>query len=740
MSIPATRYPGAQPFSDDALSRKIFFGREREVTELTDQILANRMVVVYGRSGLGKSSLLNAGVAQRLRDEGYLPLVVRVNDVQNGPRASILQGIGAAAERQGIEYSAGDPDSLWSFFKTAEFWQRGDILVTPVLILDQFEELFTLQSPEAKTNFLSDLGYLVRGVAPPDFAGAHPDLSVAAPGVHVVLSLREDFLGLLEEAADRIPQILHHRFRLTPLSLHAAAEALTGPATINDPALETKPFRYDPKAVERILDYLSRRRAPSLVETARNVEPFQLQLICQRFERIACERQRQCADDVVLTIDDIGGEAALRDTLKEFYRRALAAVPGRRERQAARRLCVDYLISSDGRRLSLEESEIKRQLRLSSETLRQLVSNRLLRCDSRADSMYYELSHDVLITPVLATRQARGFLLGSLGLVAGGISWLVTLVLLLVTGILFIAVVLNALSTFFGVELPPDWEWTADNVTWLAFIASLLTLFGMVTFSKAIFSRGQRTIRRYRRRRRGERLEPAIAAEIDLLLGWPAVVGGGFWLFLSLVTVIVVSIPLGYHYLGVGWRDEDFLLFYERGPRLDLAAMVVAALALLSLGLDTVKWGYRRVRPFRPAAGFAQLDAAQRRRSVLLFGCLRSIGGGIAVLAAMFLATDILVNLDCLSHSRGTLPDWVPLSWWSLSDLVKDCRSNYETGLNLKVTLNFAENVIVSLSVLAFAVTWLVRGLPAFLGVVGHRSGQSPDTKLGLPSALRDGA
>src|SRR5262245_8399185 len=79
MNGSATRYPGAQPFSDDALSRKIFFGREREVIALSDQILANRMVVVYARSGLGKTSLLNAGVAQRLRDEGYMPLIVRVN-------------------------------------------------------------------------------------------------------------------------------------------------------------------------------------------------------------------------------------------------------------------------------------------------------------------------------------------------------------------------------------------------------------------------------------------------------------------------------------------------------------------------------------------------------------------------------------------------------------------------------------------------------------------------------------
>jgi hypothetical protein len=730
MSVPATRYPGAQPFSDDALSRKIFFGREREVTELTDQILANRMVVVYGRSGLGKSSLLNAGVAQRLRDEGYLPLIVRVNDVQDGPRASVLQGISAAAERQGIEYSAGDPASLWSFFKTAEFW-RGDILVTPVLILDQFEELFTLQKPEARMNFLSELGYLVRGVAPPNFAEAHRDLSDASPAVHIVLSLREDFLGLLEEAADRIPQIPHHRFRLTPLSLQAATEALTGPAAIDDPALGTMPFRYDPKAVESILDYLSRRRARALVETTRNVEPFQLQLICQRFERIALERQRQSAGDVVLTNDDIGGEAALRNTLKDFYRRALSAVPGRRERQAARRLCVNYLISPEGRRLSLEESEVKRQLRLSSETLRQLVSTRLLRCDSRADSMYYELSHDALIEPVLATRQARGLVLGSLGLVAGGISWLVTLGLLFITGLFFIAVVLNAFFTISGVKPPPDWEWTTNDVIWLGFIASFLMLFGMVTFSKAIFSRGQRTIRRYLRRRRAELLEPAIAAEIDLLLGWPAVVGGGFWLFLSVAIVIVVSIPLGYHYLGIGARDESYSLFYERGPRLDLAATLVAALALLSLGLGTVKWGYRRVRPFRQAVGFAQPDVVQDRRRVLLFGCLRIIGGGTATLAAMFIATEMLVNLECISHSQGTLPDWVPMSWWSLTDIARDCQSNYKkTGFDPGVAGNFVLNIIVCLGVLAFAVNWLGRGVRAALDVAGRGSDQ----------AYRDGA
>ena len=192
-----------------------------------------------------------------------------------GPSRSILEGIRTAAERQVVEYVPGSQTSLWHFFKTAEFWQ-GDLLLTPVLILDQFEELFTLQSAEARAAFLSDLGFLVRGVPPATTpqtdvdttksGDLHSELTDTPPALRLVLSLREDYLGFLEEAADWIPQILDHRFRLTPLSIEAATEALTGPAEIDDNILQTKPFTYAPEAVTTIINHLSRRsgRRPRL--------------------------------------------------------------------------------------------------------------------------------------------------------------------------------------------------------------------------------------------------------------------------------------------------------------------------------------------------------------------------------------------------------------------------------------------------------------------------------------------
>ena len=280
------RYPGAQPFSDNDFSRRVFFGRGSASRMLADKILANRMVIVYARSGLGKTSLLQAGVAPRLREEDHLPLFVRVNDLRNGPFRGVLETIPGEAERQGIEYVPGLPESLWSFFKTAEFW-RGDLLLTPIPVLDQFEELFTLQSEQARAHFLDQLSYLTRGVRPPSATPSSEELSEHAPAVRIVLSLREDYLGFLEEAAEHIPQILDARFRLAPLDLHAAEEAIIGPARVRDPGLETRPFALDHHAVTSILAYLSQRRTRTVGETRRYVEPFQLQLVCRRIEQIA---------------------------------------------------------------------------------------------------------------------------------------------------------------------------------------------------------------------------------------------------------------------------------------------------------------------------------------------------------------------------------------------------------------------------------------------------------------------
>jgi hypothetical protein len=129
------RYPGAPPFGGDELSRKLFYGRSRETRELADLVLAQRLVVVYARSGMGKSSLINAGIKELLTNDDILPVSTRVNDTARGPLPALYESVDQAVKERGVEHVPGNTKSLWHYFKTAEFW-RGDTLLTPLLILD----------------------------------------------------------------------------------------------------------------------------------------------------------------------------------------------------------------------------------------------------------------------------------------------------------------------------------------------------------------------------------------------------------------------------------------------------------------------------------------------------------------------------------------------------------------------------------------------------------------------------
>jgi hypothetical protein len=129
------------------------------------------------------------------------------------------------------------------------------------------------------------------------------------PHLRVVLSMREDFLPRLDEVADRIAQILDERCRLTPLSRQAATQALEEPAAVEDLALATHPFQIDGPTKLAILEFLG-HRAPIRAGTSRTwIEPFQLQLICERIESAAAAKQkaRSASEPVTVTVADIGG-------------------------------------------------------------------------------------------------------------------------------------------------------------------------------------------------------------------------------------------------------------------------------------------------------------------------------------------------------------------------------------------------------------------------------------------------
>jgi tetratricopeptide (TPR) repeat protein len=376
------------------------------------KILIDNLVVLYARSGLGKTSLLNAGLSQALRERGFIPLKVRFNDPGLDPVQWIYAGIEEIAKQVPIEVEPGDKNTLWQYFKTTYFWSGSNKMLTPVLILDQFEEFFTLYSPEDRKNFIRQLADVVNNKIPASLLeSVKPEEPLSysdnLPNVKIIISIREDYVGQLDEMSHEMPDILHHRFRLLPLSLEQARQAIIKPSQVQDDVIGAASFTFTAEAVDAMLDFLCQRRERGIIKITDEVESFQLQLLCRHIEDMVREKKKKETADIIVKEEDLGGEAGMQRVLQRFYDDQVKKLNTIWKRRKVRKLFEKGLISEDDMRLSLQEGEIKRKFRVSENLLVELVNSRLLRAEPRVGSVYYELSHDTLVGPIRESQHKR---------------------------------------------------------------------------------------------------------------------------------------------------------------------------------------------------------------------------------------------------------------------------------------------------------------------------------------------
>jgi formylglycine-generating enzyme required for sulfatase activity len=409
---PHFRYPGPSSFQDDDTDRHLFFGRDEEATEVLNRLLSTRLLVLFAKSGLGKTSLLQAGVFSRLREHDFLPIRLRFNQRQHDFMAELRGNVEAECRVQVIACTPGEGETLWEYFNTAIF-SRGDRFLVPVLVLDQFEEVFTLQDAAYRRRLAEELGYLLSGGLPPAVRARLRDgdklsYPAQAPSMRLLLSLREEYVGALQELAPSVPGILANRFRLAALNRDHAREAIERPARLDDREhrFVTRPFDYVPTrdkvpgTVDAILNFLT--------DSHGEIEPFQLQILCSNVERQVALRQATTEAKVQVDLKTyLGGQRGMQTVLTARYRQALASLPAWRVRRKARRLCEQGLLSPDGYRESLGQGQVQRRYGLNKAQLDLLVDQKVLRREDRLDNFSYELSHDSLAKAVHARRRAH---------------------------------------------------------------------------------------------------------------------------------------------------------------------------------------------------------------------------------------------------------------------------------------------------------------------------------------------
>ncbi len=198
-------YPGLAAFTEGDAEQ--FFGREEEVASLWRKVPDRKLLALIGPSGAGKTSFLRAGVIPHA-SAGWRCLI---STPGQAPFAGLARALAPAF--------SGDPDAYQRLldFQQPEIalslisrWrQRAD---HGLLILDQFEELFTLNGEEVQRRFAALLG---------EFA--------ALDGVHVLLSIRDDFFFRCS-AHEALSGVFSAATPLCPLTRQAVADALVKPA------------------------------------------------------------------------------------------------------------------------------------------------------------------------------------------------------------------------------------------------------------------------------------------------------------------------------------------------------------------------------------------------------------------------------------------------------------------------------------------------------------------------------
>ncbi len=408
------RYPGPRSFEDTTIHHHLFFGRTKEIGDLSSLVQARRTLVLFGKSGLGKTSLIQAGLYPKLRPDGYLPIGVRLNDPVQSPLRAVLNSVEQAVTGAQVEAQFEDCPDLWRFFKQTDFWKDGQLLV-PVLVFDQYAEVFTLHDEDFRAALAAELKGLAGDTIPASVRQARAGgetlgFSLQPPELRLLFSLREEYVGSLEWFVKEIPTLLEYRYQLSPLAEEEATLAITAPAAFKDPSgsatFDTPSFKYAQSALDLMLRHLENRRG--------EVEPFQLQLLCRHAESQVAEHSGE--PDEIISVDEklLGGSRSLEKVLDTFYRQAIRSVPGPWQRQRARKLC-ENLLNADERRISIDENTVHRQ-HTRPATLKSLEESRLIRKDARPglDGFYYELSHDSIGQAVAKSRRIRRRIQGSL--------------------------------------------------------------------------------------------------------------------------------------------------------------------------------------------------------------------------------------------------------------------------------------------------------------------------------------
>ena len=403
----ASPYKGLMPYTEN--DAQFFFGRETDTDIIAANLISSRLTLLYGPSGVGKSSVLRAGVVNTLQHRTRENLtergepefvVVYFNNWRDDPLPALLAEITRTLSK--IKIQTHSPEQNARLSETLEQWTQqfdGYLLV----ILDQFEEFFLYHAQsDGDRSFASEFSRAVN----------RADLRV-----NFLLSFREDALAKLDFFQGRIPNLFTNYLRIRHLNTDAARDAIQKPLErYNALHPQTQPVTIEPGLVEALLNQVqvgrvvlgeAGRGAIALENADAQIETPYLQLVLTRL----WERERMGGSNVLqlATLKQLGGT---EEIVRAHLQHAIDDLSP--EQRAIAASVFDRLVTPSGTKIAQTARDLARYARVSEQDLTDILErlsggqNRILRpvapSPERPDEPRYEIFHDVLSDAILEWR------------------------------------------------------------------------------------------------------------------------------------------------------------------------------------------------------------------------------------------------------------------------------------------------------------------------------------------------
>ena len=408
---------------------EVLYGRDEDIRDLTQCVLNDVDTLLYGKSGIGKSSILNAGIIPAARRHGFLPIMVRLSHKEQ--QFSYLQQIKYAVEQNILQVVADlskgirevvackdeKEETIYEYFHRHTFHNERGERIKLLIIFDQFEEIFTLQSSEVKKKrFFAELADFLNDIMPDklqhevvalsntqeeiktldegNFKDLFDDLKlgteIGSPeyvydnDIHLVFTIREDFLSEFEHYTASIPSLKQNRYGLRPITDEQAAQIILRPV----------PGLINESVAKLIIENVTGRKDFSLNGVPEiEVDSAVLSLYLNRLYDAKEEHQ--------ITIELIEEKGS--EIIADFYQDAISNIS-----ESTVEYLEDMLLNGKGRRDNITMYDAMNDGHATEEELDILCNKKkILRQFNYAGDLRIEYVHDILCPVVQNHREER---------------------------------------------------------------------------------------------------------------------------------------------------------------------------------------------------------------------------------------------------------------------------------------------------------------------------------------------